>query len=167
MARRRVDRDVRLIGWPMRIPVWFVAAGIIVMSLLTGVIVGVAVDRRMLLHRPGGPFFLSHGGGGFVGGHVRMAPERLKDELGLSPAQTVSVDSIMRHRMSQRDSLMAHTWPVMRQLLDSTRTDIERVLTPEQRTKFEQLRSREPGGPPGIMMRQRGPGPDGPPPPLP
>lgn len=148
----------------MRIPVWFVAAAIIVMSLLTGVIVGVAVDRRMLLHRQA--YFLTRGPGGF-GGHVRMAPERLKDELGLSPAQTASVDSITRHRMSQRDSLMAHTWPVMRELLDSTRTDIERVLTPEQRTKFERLREHEFGGPPGMIIRRSGRGPDGPPPPLP
>src|SRR5579872_6051110 len=157
MAGGSIDGLFRLTAVrPMRIPVWFVAAGIIVMSLLTGVIVGVAVDRRMLLHRPGGPFFLARGG--YPGGHhVTMAPERLRVELGLSPAQTASVDSIMRHRMAQRDSVMAHTWPVMRQLLDSTRTDIESVLTPEQRTKFEQLRAHEPphppGPPPGMMVR--------------
>ncbi|HZS58449.1 MAG TPA: hypothetical protein VFA43_04215 [Gemmatimonadaceae bacterium] len=139
----------------MRIPVWLVAAGVIVMSLLSGVIVGVALDRRVLLHHSGGPFFLARGPGGFIR-HVTMAPERLKDELGLSAAQTASVDSIMRHRMSQRDSLMTRTWPVMRQLLDSTRIDIERVLTPEQRTKFQQLREHEfgpPPGPPGMMLR--------------
>jgi hypothetical protein len=154
MARGRIDRFLRLTVRPMRIPVWFVAAAIIVMSLLTGVIVGVAVDRRMLLHRPDGPFFLARGG--YSGRHVTMAPERLKAELGLSPAQTASVDSIMRHRMGQRDSVMAHTWPVMRQLLDSTRADIESVLTPDQRAKFEQLRMHEPPGPPGppgIMRR--------------
>jgi len=142
----------------MRIPVWFVAASVIVMSLLTGVIVGVAVDRRMMVPRvPRGSFFLSR----FGGHHQGIIPGHLEQELGLSPAQSVAVDSIMRHRMAQRDSLMAHTWPVMRQLLDSTRSDIEKVLTPEQKAKFEQLRSREPGGPPGMMLR-RG---DGPPPP--
>jgi len=145
----------------MRIPVWFVAATIIVMSLLTGVIVGVAVDRRVLVHRVGGgPFFVSS----HFGRHQGIIPGHLEHELGLSPAQSVAVDSIMRHRMAQRDSLMAHAWPVMRQLLDSTRYDIEKVLTPEQKAKFEQLRSREPGGPPGIMLR-RGDGP--PPPPFP
>src|SRR5579862_9823718 len=120
----------------MRIPVWFVAAAIIVMSLLTGVIVGVAVDRRVLLHRwPGrGPIFFSRGFAGHD--HVYVAPGRLERELGLSPAQATAVDSIMQHRMAQRDSLMAHTWPVMRLLLDSTRTDIVRILTPEQREKF-------------------------------
>lgn len=143
----------------MRIPVWFVAATVIVMSLLTGVIVGVAVDRRVLGHRVGGgPFFLSSR---FGEHHQGIIPGHLEQELGLSPAQSTAVDSIMRHRMAQRDSLMAHTWPVMRQLLDSTRSDIEKVLTPEQKAKFEQLRSREPGGPPGIMLRHG----DGPPPP--
>lgn len=139
----------------MRIPVWFVAASIIVMSLLTGVIVGVAVDRRVLLHR--GPFFVRTMGER----HSVMMPAHLERELGLSPAQTTAVDSIMRHRMSQRDSLMAHTWPVMRQLLDSTRYDIEKILTPAQRERFEQLRDREPGGA-GVMMRARGGGGDGP-----
>jgi Spy/CpxP family protein refolding chaperone len=137
----------------MRVPVWFVAAAVIVMSLLTGVVLGVAVDRRVLL--PGGPFFV-HRTGGFRGPGI---PHHLASELGLSPAQSAAVDSIMRHRMSQRDSLMAHTWPVMRQLLDSTRSDIERILTPEQRAKFEQLRYREFDGPPGIMIRRS----DGPP----
>ena len=143
----------------MRIPVWFVAATVIVLSLFTGVIVGVALDRRMLWshHWHGGPVMLSRG----VGRRPGIMPGHLEQELGLSPAQSTAVDSIMRHRMAQRDSLMAHTWPVMRQLLDSTRSDIEKVLTPEQKAKFEQLRSREPGGPPGIMLRHG----DGPPPP--
>jgi len=155
----------------MRIPVWLVAAATIVMSLLTGVVVGVSIDRRVLLpHRwfAGRSVIFADR----FGGHPIMLPERLKDELGLSPAQTAAVDSIMRHRMSQRDSLMTRTWPVMRQLLDSTRNDIERVLTPEQRTKFDQLRLRDHGGPPRMLMRSGGPigvgpGPEGPPPPLP
>lgn len=158
----------------MRIPVWLVAATIIVMSMLTGVIVGVAIDRRVVLHRIGdGPFFVRSGGM-----HTRaiMIPGRLEHELGLSPAQSAAVDSITRHRMAQRDSLMARTFPVMRALLDSTRSDIERVLTPEQRAKFEQLRYRESDGPPGIMMRhgmggevmiRSGDGPPGEPPPMP
>jgi len=131
----------------MRIPVWFVAAAVIVISLMTGVVLGVAIDRRVLLHRP--PMFM-HRSGGPRGPGI---PHHLATELGLSPAQSASVDSIMRHRMSQRDSLMAHTWPVMRQLLDSTRNDIERILTPEQRAKFEQLRYHEFDGPPGMIMR--------------
>ena len=160
----------------MRIPVWVVAATVVVMSLVTGVVVGIALDKRMLM--PHGNIFFSRMGGGYT--HRVMIPGRLEHELGLSPAQTAAVDSIMHHRMAQRDSLMAHTWPVMRQLLDSTRYDIERVLTPEQREKFEQLRMREPGGPPGMMMRGRaevdgpviiqrsdGDGPPGPPPPMP
>ena len=134
----------------MRIPVWVVAATIIIMSLLTGVVVGIAVDRRVVLPHGNQVYFTRSFG---HGGRAIMVPGRLEHELGLSSAQSAAVDSIMRHRMAQRDSLMAHTWPVMRQLLDSTRFDIERVLTPEQREKFEQLRVREPGGPPGMVMR--------------
>jgi hypothetical protein len=141
----------------MRIPVWVVAATVIVVSMLTGIVVGVAVDRRM--HEWSG------------GRNVRfsarrtLVPGHLEHELGLSPAQSAAVDSIMRYRMSERDSVMARTWPRMRQLLDSTRSDIERVLTPEQREKFEKLRMH---GPP-VMIHDgvAGGGPPPPPPPAP
>jgi len=153
MAWRGHDTDVGLTS--VRIPVWFVAAVVVVVSMLTGVVVGIAVDRRVLVRR--GPFFLSHDRW-----HGSMVPGRLEHELGLSPAQSASVDSVMRHRMAQRDSVMSKTFPVMRALLDSTRTDIERLLTAEQKAQFEKLRShdRQMGGQRGIM----GPG-DRPPPP--
>lgn len=125
----------------MRIPVWFVAAVVVVVSLLTGVVVGIAVDRRVLVHRP---IMVSRGGRW----HGPMVPGRLERELGLTPSQSAAVDSVMGHRMAQRDSLMAHTFPMMRALLDSTRTDIERVLTPDQRAKFETMRFHD-GLPPG------------------
>jgi hypothetical protein len=141
----------------MRIPVWVVAATVIVLSMLTGIVVGVAVDRRM---------HAWHGGSGSRFQTRRtLVPGHLENELGLSPTQSAAVDSIMRYRMGQRDSLMAHTWPRMRQLLDSTRSDIERVLTPEQREKFEKLRMHGPPGGPRVMMHGAEPGPPLPPPP--
>lgn len=121
----------------MRIPVWFVAAVVVVVSLLTGVVVGITVDRRVLLHRGPGPIFMARGGERWRG---PIVTGRLEHELGLSPAQSAAVDSVMQHRMAQRDSLMSKTFPVMRALLDSTRTDIERVLTPDQKAKFEKMR---------------------------
>jgi hypothetical protein len=144
----------------VRIPVWFVAAVVVVVSLLTGVVVGIAVDRRVLIHR--GPFMAGH-----TRWHSPIVPGRLEHELGLTPSQSAAVDSVMRHRMAQRDSLMAHTFPVMRALLDSTRVDIERVLTPDQRSKFEKMRFHD-----GSMGSSRGQrvgivGPDDPPPPPP
>jgi Spy/CpxP family protein refolding chaperone len=126
----------------VRIPVWFVAALIIVVSLLTGVIVGVAVDQHMRIPR----MIFSRGMG-----HQTFAPHRLEHELGLSPAQSAAVDSITHHRMAQRDSLFANMRPALRQLLDSTRSDIERVLTPDQRAKFETMRYRS--GPPQASVR--------------
>jgi Spy/CpxP family protein refolding chaperone len=151
----------------VRIPVWFVAAVVVVVSLLTGVVVGVAVDRRVLLHR-GTPWT-----GRDVGRdrwHSPMGSGRLGDELGLSPQQRAAVDSVMHHRMAQRDSLMSKTFPVMRALLDSTRADIERLLTPEQKEKFEKLRMRDRsmGGQRGMIGRgPGGPGSMEPPPPPP
>jgi Spy/CpxP family protein refolding chaperone len=129
-----------------------VAALVVVLALITGILVGVAADRRMLMHwewRHGGgipPF-----GAGMRGPHGRGGPpdvvrQRFASELGLTPQQVAQVDSIMSRRMAERRALEDSIAPRMRLLLDSTRADIERVLTPEQRQKFEAWRARHGDG---------------------
>ena len=84
------------------------------------------------------------GGGGDGGG--AGPPERVRQrfasELGLTPTQMAQVDSIMGRSMAARRAFEDSVRPRMRGMLDSTRTEIERVLTPEQRQKFEAWRSR-------------------------
>jgi Spy/CpxP family protein refolding chaperone len=84
--------------------------------------------------------------------HAEWVTNRLTDQLGLTAAQRVLVDSIVTRRMAERRDLMAPIRERMRQLLDSTRADVEAVLTPEQRAKLDKLRARgddrRGGGPP-------------------
>jgi Spy/CpxP family protein refolding chaperone len=71
--------------------------------------------------------------------------QRFATELGLTPAQMAQVDSIMGRSMAERHALEDSIRPRMRGILDSTRSQIERVLTPDQRQKFEAWRSRNRG----------------------
>jgi Spy/CpxP family protein refolding chaperone len=132
-----------------------VATLVVAVALLTGVLVGIAVDRRLLApwrgpQWMGGGRFGSHwgwGAGGLGGRGGPGGPERVRQrfasELGLTPAQVTQVDSIMARGMSVRRALEDSMRPRMRAQIDSTRAQIERVLTPDQRTKFEAWRSRE------------------------
>jgi len=140
-----------------------VAALVVALALATGLVAGVAVDRGLLLH--GHPF----GGRGWMVRGPRdhgLGAERVRkgfaSELGLTPAQVVQVDSIMARHMTERRALMDSMGTRMRVLLDSTRADVDRILTPEQRQKFAALRARR-----DSVMARRGRrfGPSGAPPP--
>jgi Spy/CpxP family protein refolding chaperone len=74
-----------------------------------------------------------------------MVTDRLARELDLTPEQRVRVDSIVTRRMAQRRTLMAPVRERMRQLFDSTRTDVDAVLTPAQRAKLDTMRTRRDG----------------------
>jgi Spy/CpxP family protein refolding chaperone len=137
------------------------AVMVVVIALLTGILVGVATDRRLIMHGHGG--FGAWSGGRFQSsGHGPHGPwggpgdggrpgdgppdrvrQRIASELGLTPAQIAQADSIIGHRMAERRAFEDSIRTRMRGMLDSTRSDIERILTPEQRQKFDAWRSRE------------------------
>jgi Spy/CpxP family protein refolding chaperone len=71
--------------------------------------------------------------------------DRLVRDLDLTPEQRTRVDSIVTRRMAQRRALMAPVRDRMRQLFDSTRTDVESVLTPAQRARLDSMRTRRDG----------------------
>lgn len=157
-----------------------VATLVVAVALLTGIVVGIAADRRLLWpgrfaggggeggwgrfwgHGPPGlgghgPWEGTHGGGGGPSDRMR---QRFASELGLNATQIAQVDSIMARRTAERRALEDSMRPRMRAVLDSTRSDIDRVLTPDQRKKLDAWRSRAhaghgdamgsgPGGPPG------------------
>jgi Spy/CpxP family protein refolding chaperone len=129
---------------------------VVVVALLTGIIAGMAADRRIAPRWHAGPFG-SHfapgrgqrgapwAGDGARGGPSDRMHQRFATELGLTPAQMAQVDSIMGRSMAERHALEDSIRPRMRTILDSTRSQIERVLTPDQRQKFEAWRSRNRG----------------------
>jgi len=133
-----------------------IAALVVVLALLTGIIAGVAIDRGVLLghrhvmvmtgpRRHGGPFGGFEGPPGPGGAPPGRPPgprrgrEEIQRELGLSPAQKAQVDSIMDRRMAQRRVVEDSLRHRMRIFFDSTRVEVDRVLTPEQREKLRTL----------------------------
>jgi Spy/CpxP family protein refolding chaperone len=133
---------------------------VVVVALLTGIVAGMAADRRIVMHYRGGPFGSAFGGrfgpggrgprgtwggdGGHSGPTDRMR-QRFATELGLTPAQITQVDSIMGRSMAQRHAIEDSVRPRMHAILDSARSQIENILTPDQRQKFEAWRSRNRG----------------------
>jgi Spy/CpxP family protein refolding chaperone len=133
-----------------------VAALVVALALVTGIIAGVAIDRGVLMghHRgfppPGGR---RHGTGfGFEGppgpggrpsdgppGPRRGRREEIQNQLGLTPAQKAQVDSIMDRRMAQRRVLEDSLRRRMHVFFDSTRAEVDKVLTAEQREKLKTL----------------------------
>lgn len=138
------------------------AAVVVVLALVIGVVIGAVGSRRFMMQGRGEfgrrpPFGFGARGPRSHGPSDRMR-QRFASELGLSPTQIVQVDSIMSRSMTQREALDDSIRPRMRALLDSTRAQIERVLTPDQRQKFEAMHARERGGGPGGTGDRRGDG---------
>ncbi len=76
--------------------------------------------------------------------------ERFADELGLTAGQRAEIDEILDHYRASLKFLWSEVRPRYRTLIDSVRTQIEAVLTPEQvmdyRALLEERSSRREGG---------------------
>jgi Spy/CpxP family protein refolding chaperone len=66
---------------------------------------------------------------------------RLLDEVGLTPDQQAAVEAILERRRAQTDRFWSEAGPELRAIMDSTRSEIRTVLTPEQRERYERLRA--------------------------
>ena len=69
-----------------------------------------------------------------------QARQRFHTELGLTAAQSAAVDSVMDDRHQQIATLMKPVRPQIEAVKDSTRAQLMRILTPDQRVKFEEMR---------------------------
>jgi hypothetical protein len=138
---------------------------VLLLALLVGGLAGVAVDRHLLLRRMFRP-----GWERFEGRRPprdREFRNRFAKEVGLSAAQQVRIDSIMDRQARELRLVRSQVQPQLDSIIIRTRRQLDSVLTPEQRTKAEEIRRkhpRPPGPPPGAF----GPGPEdapaGPPP---
>jgi hypothetical protein len=113
------------------------AALLMLVVWLLGGVAGVALDRLVL--RPDAPRRR-------VERHTPESAHRfskyLAGELGLSGRQEAQVDSILLIRQAQTRALANEVHPRFEAVAAQARADVERVLSPEQRTKYEQLRER-------------------------
>jgi Spy/CpxP family protein refolding chaperone len=133
-----------------------IAVIVVLVALVTGIVIGVAGDRLYLLHtRQWFPRRI-----------IDAAPahivEHLDHELHFTPQQRTQVEQIVNRGRQRVDAIMDNLRPQMHQQLEQSNAEIEAILTPEQRTKFEKMKIRMRHG-----EHERGPHRRGPPPPPP
>ena len=111
---------------------WF-ALLFLIGAFVAGIAIGVAGDRALEHNRPG-----RRG--------ARSQLDRMARELDLTAAQRASFDTILANRDKQVRQLFAPLRPQMDSLMplgkvirDSTHEQLRRVLTPEQRAKFDKM----------------------------
>lgn len=130
------------------------AAGLLVVVAVVGVLGGIVLDRTVL--RP-------HGPPGWIGhpglhgpphrefrGHVReRIAEHMADELDLSASQREEVAAVLERQEARLAEAMAETRPRLQEMLEETHRELLAILTPEQQERFERTwmarRARHPG----------------------
>lgn len=109
--------------------------------LAIGVVVGVALDRVVLLHGDSAP----HGAiptDTLDAGHSDLLRE-LGTELGMTDAQASQVHEILTRHQEAVDEAWAAVHSRLASAIDSVTAEIEAILEPEQRDRlFEWLRER-------------------------
>ena len=77
--------------------------------------------------------------------------DRFAEEFGLSAAQRMQVDSLMTRQEPKFRALREKFAPAMDSVASETQAEMDKILTPEQRTKMkearERIRDRHPGEP--------------------
>ena len=126
-------------------------AAVVIGAIVVGsALVGAAIDRGIVMHQQPRRF---RGGGPMTPPtpeqetrRRQAAVDRMAKELDLSTAQRVAVDSIMLRTDSALRVIRGEMQPRLKQLLDSSRVQIEARLDAEQRAKFAKAMSRFPRG---------------------
>lgn len=116
-------------------------AGLVMLLIgLTGVALGVALDRAMFRWRGAGAFMGHRPPGRPHSPEVRKwVLARLDRKLDLSDTQRIRLDSILARREQEMRSLMKQNRPKFDSIAERTRREIMTVLTPEQQEKFSKM----------------------------
>lgn len=112
------------------------AALLLLLVFAAGVAAGVAGDRFYLIRERR---VLPTTGLDLVSNRIVATLER---ELDLTAGQREQIESILERRKSRIESIWAEMRPKVRGEVEATNAEIERLLSPEQRKKFERLRAR-------------------------
>jgi Spy/CpxP family protein refolding chaperone len=113
-----------------------VAALVVIMAFIAGIIVGVAGGR--VWHVKGQHRIQAHGMR-FMSDRVL---HRLDRELDLSADQRTRIEKILVARTNRMEALWSGVGPQVRREIEATNSEIERVLNPDQRAKFQKLKMR-------------------------
>lgn len=114
-----------------------VALAIIGAVFVTGVLVGVAADRMIIMHRG------ARGPGEHISNVVmaRML-DRLDRELDLSPSQRADVDRIMRRHHARIQEVWSNVRPQVGQEIEQANREIDQLLNEKQKARFKEIRLR-------------------------
>lgn len=136
------------------------AAAVMVALFLMGAVAGGLVVGLLWRDSVSPPFATGERvGGGFerpgdIRGPRGMLPERymyrLRRELDLSATQQDSVLTILEHQRQEAAGAMRELGPLLRAGMDSTLTQIRRVLDEDQQVRFDQIMEEE-----GQLMRRQ------------
>jgi Spy/CpxP family protein refolding chaperone len=113
-----------------------IAVVTVIATLIVGFLIGVVADRAWLLRH--GPRF---------GGHAQRfmterIVKRLDHDLDFTPQQRTQVTQIIQARQQRISVIQGGVRPQIRHEIEQTNAEIEKILTPAQRTKFEQIKMR-------------------------
>lgn len=112
---------------------------LLTLTFAAGAAAGAAADRLGVLPGAARAGEVREGPERHVHGPGRTTIERFADELGLTEDQRGEIETILeRHRASMRE-IWHEVRPRYRALVDSVRTEIEAVLTPEQVREYRAL----------------------------
>jgi Spy/CpxP family protein refolding chaperone len=121
-----------------------VAAALVLLAVFVlGAAAGVLADRK-LGRRDGGrrteregrvPSWLNR-----PESEHRKYWSRIHDRLELTQEQRAAVDTLLSRRARQLEAARHQMEPEMLRIMQETRAQIDSVLTPEQRQKFEEIR---------------------------
>ena len=121
------------------------AVVVVIVAFIAGLIVGIAGDRLYLFrsHR----IFPSRHMAEFAAHRI---VDRLDHELHFTPQQRAQVQQILDRHRARIDKLMSGVRPQLRQEIDASNAEIDKVLTPDQRVQFSKVRMRMHSGRRGM-----------------
>ena len=107
-----------------------VAIVVVLLTFIAGVMVGVFASHMIILRG-------AHGAALFP---TKAMVNRLDRRLDLTDAQRAQVEQIIRRSHARIDGIWDDVHPRIHAELEQANKEISRILTPEQRAKFERMK---------------------------
>jgi hypothetical protein len=111
-----------------------VATIVVVVAFVGGLVIGAIGDRLWTLHRGPGAHRLA------IHAITARVLSRLDSELSLTPQQHEQVKKILDAHAARMQTIWEGVRPQIHREVDQNNAEIEQVLTPEQRQKFDKLK---------------------------
>ncbi len=113
-----------------------IAAVVVILAFIAGLLIGIVGDRIYVFRNR------DRIGMRALRSMTQHIVARLDRELQLTPPQHDEVIRIFETRRQHIEALSAAVRPQIRREIDEGNAEIEKILTPEQRAKFEKMKMR-------------------------